>query len=147
MQAFLATLDIDYAGMFTCQHCLNSGATLIIDGKEMGINRSLFKPYTPPTAPAAPTVAITWCVNLPVLQHCICQAVQWYASYHCDIDCHYILMCSPHDQIVPIPDAKIRDLVAQFAKGCLPEGDWQQLLRLCSAALPELEAVLESVGR
>ena len=45
MQAFIAALDIDYDSLFTCESCKQHGCTIIIDGKAMGVNRKLFKPY------------------------------------------------------------------------------------------------------
>ena len=51
MQAFMQQLDIDYAYLFTCPLCCarpHDQLTLIVDGKEMGIQRAAMKPYTAP---------------------------------------------------------------------------------------------------
>ena len=62
MQAFLAALDIDYSKVFCCDECQHEGATIVIDGKEMGLLRTLSRKHTWPKAPAAPVISVEWCV-------------------------------------------------------------------------------------
>ena len=52
-------LDIDYNELYTCKLCQEYGATIIIDGKAMGINKALPKAYARPLAPDAPVIPIT----------------------------------------------------------------------------------------
>jgi hypothetical protein len=61
MIAFLRLLDADYDGLFTCPICCSkphSELVLIIDGKEMGIQRVYAKDYTRPVDKAIPVPQI-----------------------------------------------------------------------------------------
>lgn len=53
---FIKLFDVDYDAAFSCPICASldhSQVTLITDGKEMGMNRALSKPYVAPLAAAA----------------------------------------------------------------------------------------------
>ena len=55
----MQALDMDYDTLFTCKLCQEQGATIIIDGKEMGINRALSLPYARPMAIDDSSVPVT----------------------------------------------------------------------------------------
>lgn len=60
---FMKLLDIKYDAAFSCPICAtldHSQIALVIDGKEMGMNRALSKPYVAPLAEAADTIPVDW---------------------------------------------------------------------------------------
>lgn len=60
---FIKLLDVDYDAAFRCPICASldhSQVALVIDGKEMGMNRALSKPYVPPLAAAADPIPVEW---------------------------------------------------------------------------------------
>lgn len=61
MQAFLATLDLDYQTVYTCERCNAADMTVVIGGKEMGIR---FKSHQRPVAEGALEVSVEWCAFL-----------------------------------------------------------------------------------
>jgi hypothetical protein len=64
MLEFIRLIDVDYAKAFTCQLCAqlaHDQLVFIIDGKEMGMNRAMSKPYVPPASPDDAPVPVQWC--------------------------------------------------------------------------------------
>lgn len=64
MLEFIKLFDINYVKSFTCSTCAelqHSELVFIIDGKEMGMNRALSKPYVPPLSPDEEVVPVQWC--------------------------------------------------------------------------------------
>ena len=61
----MQALDMDYDDLFTCQLCLQQGASIIIDGKEMGISKALSRPYARPMSANAASVPVTRSAMLP----------------------------------------------------------------------------------
>jgi hypothetical protein len=60
---FIKLLDLDYERCFTCPVCLelpHDELVLIIDGKEMGMNRALVKLYIAPSSLAYTIVPLQW---------------------------------------------------------------------------------------
>ena len=55
----MQTLDMDYDDLFTCKLCQEQGVTIIMDGKEMGINKALSRPYARPMAADTSNVPVT----------------------------------------------------------------------------------------
>ena len=56
-------LDVNYDAAFSCPICASldhSQVALVIDGKEMGMNRALSKPYVAPLAASADPVTVEW---------------------------------------------------------------------------------------
>ena len=65
MLEFLKLIDLDYCNAFTCPKCSqlpHDELVIIIDGKEMGMNRALAKPYVPAKFDGDVIVGIEWCV-------------------------------------------------------------------------------------
>lgn len=63
MLEFIKLIDVDYGNAFTCPVCSqlpHNELVVIIDGKEMGMNRALAKPYVAPLSSNAETVSIEW---------------------------------------------------------------------------------------
>ena len=60
MQAFLASLDLDYHQIYTCERCSEGNLTVIMDGKEMGIRHIHARKHERPLAVGAATVNIDW---------------------------------------------------------------------------------------
>lgn len=63
MLEFIKLLDLDYDSAFTCPVCSqlsHNDLVVIIDGKEMGMNRALTKPYVAPLSPSESVVNIEW---------------------------------------------------------------------------------------
>ncbi|BDA41043.1 hypothetical protein COCOBI_01-6980 [Coccomyxa sp. Obi] len=61
MLEFIKLIDVDYVKSFTCSTCdvlQHSELVFIIDGKEMGMNRALSKPYVPPLSPSEEAVPV-----------------------------------------------------------------------------------------
>lgn len=58
MQAFLASLDLDYHQIYTCERCSEGNLTVIMDGKEMGIRHIHARKHERPLAVGAATVNI-----------------------------------------------------------------------------------------
>jgi hypothetical protein len=62
--AFIRQLDIPYSTLFSCPVCTPKGPeqlTIIADAKAMGMNKTLAKPYVPPSAcRGTDTVHIAW---------------------------------------------------------------------------------------
>ena len=59
LQAFMLALDIDFNDLFTCKLCQSYGETVIMDGKEMGISKALFRAYACPLAADTQVVPFT----------------------------------------------------------------------------------------
>jgi hypothetical protein len=60
---FMKLLDIQYDEAFSCPTCAtldHSEVALVIDGKEMGMNRALSKPYVAPLTKAADPIPVDW---------------------------------------------------------------------------------------
>lgn len=56
MHTFIRMLDLETEEAFTCPHCSHlphDQQCLIIDGKAMGMQRSMAHPYSPPYAGSA----------------------------------------------------------------------------------------------
>ena len=59
LQAFMLALDIDNDDLYTCKLCKDSGETVVMDGKEMGISKALSRAYARPLAADTRVVPVT----------------------------------------------------------------------------------------
>lgn len=55
----MLALDIDYDDLYTCKLCKDSGETVVMDGKEMGISKALSRAYARPLAADTRVVPVT----------------------------------------------------------------------------------------
>lgn len=63
MLEFIKALDIDYDASFRCPICSklsHDKMVLIMDGKEMGLKKSLAKPYISPSTEEVSPVPVEW---------------------------------------------------------------------------------------
>ena len=91
MQAFLASLDLDYHQIYTCERCSEGNLTVIMDGKEMGIRHIHARTHERPLAAGAATVNIDWYAVEHVLHAILfCTCLASMSSY-----CQPIMLIKP----------------------------------------------------
>ena len=152
MLEFIRLIDVDYAKAFTCQLCAqlpHDQLVFIIDGKEMGMNRAMSKPYVPPASPDDAPVPVQWCAFC----HQLLGLCYWIFGYQKNQPAISILACSSHAKTVPFPSQPGRTLLNRWAAALSKKGDvlavlsadeWEDLL-VHAAKLPGLADALRGV--